>query len=73
MKWAAIYIRSCILQASLPMMLSLSTCYNGLMYSSIYSYTKLNDVDLVDSFLSVCYSQASNQLQLLVFALNKAK
>ena len=67
MKWAAIYIRSCIiLQASLPMMLSLSTCYNGLMYSSIYIaiYTKLNDVDFVDSFLSVCYSQASNQLQL---------
>ena len=71
MKWAAIYIRSCILQASLPMMLSLSTCYwHGLMYSTLYSYTKLNDVDLVDSFLSVCYS--SNQLRLLVFALNKA-
>ena len=69
MKWAAIYIRSCIiLQANDVVTFNL---LHGLMYSTIYRYTKLNDVDLVDSFLSVCYF--SNQLQLLVFALNEAK
>ena len=79
MKWAAIYTSEVVASNIASLTSNDVVTFNllhGLMYSTIYSYTELNDVDLVDSFLSVCYSiffVYCNQLRLLVFALNKAK